>query len=392
MVVYWTYVYGPAAAGIKSMRPSYAFYDAAGVAPARFFLPAKQPPLDSETGDELPAPMPGTPGRWRLADDLSDTEAYLQLQSSLEAQASLLASYRVMQSAVVFFLVLRGLLRTLPLPHLGVTMRSLHRALPELLTFLLVVFLCVVCYMVLGTLVFGHRIEKFSALSSSFSFLWELQMFGSYDVLYEIFDPSVANTAVESCLIIMYFVSAPVFFIFILYNFLLGIIMESFETEKGLVESDSLDAVISEYAGVMTYILRNDESGTLISVLAKVERAATGTTPAHSLRNLVHEDVVSPFDGNSAEIQEVRAALDSFLARHEIPESVMRAANIHQLPHDDIKELIMERLEHAMRRKVDTLKRWSDSADNLDGEDGEAMASELLWTPEEGMKRDLTRQ
>lgn len=380
MAVYWTYVFGPAAAHINSsMRPSYSFYDAAGFAAARFLLPAKQQPEgEQQLADPLQASLPGLPGRWRLADDLADTEAYLQLAASLGAQAALLNAYRVLQAVVTFCLVFRGLLRTIPLPRLGVSMRSLGRALPELLTFLLVAFLCVVAYMALGTLAFGHRIEKFSALSGSFAFLWELQLVAGFeDVLYEIFDPAVSHTATETIVILMYFVTAPLFFIFILYNFLLGIIMESFEHEKELAADNSLDAVLAEYAGVLMHLLRPDHSGEMAAVLAKLEGLACGGGSVRSLRNVSPADVVMRFRGESAEVQQLRVALDAFLLQHDMPDAVMRARNIQSLPLDDVKELVLQRMEEAMRKKNDTLK-----PDEEEEEDGELSERDILWTGE----------
>jgi hypothetical protein len=173
-----------------AMRPWYSFYDSIAFAPARFLLPTKR---------EGPvATLPGTPGRWRLPDNLNDTQAYLKLQDDLQAQATLLLSYEFLQAAILACLVLRGLLETIPIPKLGVTVRSLRRATPDLLTFLVIALLCSFCYMVIATLAYGDRIERFSTLAGSLAFLWEFQFIAGWeDALYELFDGNVIRSPAQ---------------------------------------------------------------------------------------------------------------------------------------------------------------------------------------------------
>jgi hypothetical protein len=392
IIVFWVYVYGPAAAEVtNTIKPAYFFYDSVGFASARFLLPAKATVmLGNATDDDGGSPgmvssssLPGTPGRWQLPDNLTDTESYLHLHQVLATQGTLLTSYHVLQAAVIFFLVFRSLNRTTPIPHLGVTMRSLRRALPELLTFMFLAFACVCCYMVLGTLAFGRRIETFASLSSSFGYLWVFQLVGGWeDAVYEILDPSVKQDTSETVLLFLYYVTVPVFFLFILFNFLLGIIMDSFSEEKELLENETLDDVLMRYTSVVRHILRRDESSAQAVVLRHLEAIATGFAAHRSPRSVSVIKVEEGLDGVTPEVQQqLQAALDAFLREHDTLEDVLKSRRILTLPVDEIKLLLMQRLEAVIRRRKDTLHSVGetvagfDSSDDEDDEDVDA----ILW-------------
>mmetsp|Transcript_23683 Transcript_23683/g.59563 ORF Transcript_23683/g.59563 Transcript_23683/m.59563 type:complete len:391 (-) Transcript_23683:274-1446(-) len=338
IVIFWVYVYGPDSSVVAGLKLSYSFYDSAVLAPARFLLPSKQ------GGGGLP----GMPGRWQLPDDLSDTEAYLELLSSLEHQYTLLTAYSLLQVSAIAFAGLRGLLATMPIPRLGVTMRSLQRALPELLYFLVIAFACSLSYMVLGSLAFGWRIEKFNSLGSSLSLLWEFQLAASWeDVLYELFDPVVARTPAETALLWLFFLTVPLFFLLILFNFLKGILLESFRAEKGTaLDGEESQDFLQRLRLIFLSGLSPDESRILIEVLQQVEEAfakhnpgiADVTPPASSEGGDPEEDLLR---------KEVRAAL---LDRPEASTKLL-SGMVRDLPVDKLEELIMDRLPIARHEK-----------------------------------------
>jgi hypothetical protein len=113
-------------------------------------------------------------------------------------------------------------------PRLNIVTQTLVVGSVDIIHFFLVFFVIYLCFVVMATVLFGHKIRTFSSFSHSMAMCFRILM-GDFD--YEEME------AVDYQMTIFWFMSFQIFLFLILFNMLLAIIMDTYSGVAGAEEN-----------------------------------------------------------------------------------------------------------------------------------------------------------
>ncbi|GMH32250.1 hypothetical protein BSKO_00084 [Bryopsis sp. KO-2023] len=225
--------------GIKiKAQPSYSVYDALNTAAARWLLPKK---TDSPEGtlsvggssrDLSTIPSPGDPNRWMLESDHDGLVDYVGVVSASNDMSGAVRTALLAQLLVVTILVLRYLRIWSFQSYFGVITRTLGNIVGPMAHFLIVMFLILLMMAMIGNLGFGYRIKRLSTLNDALSLVFSFLVAGDTDGLDQIQDENQEIHSAERFLASLFHILMPITTLFVLLNFLLGIVGDVFADEK----------------------------------------------------------------------------------------------------------------------------------------------------------------
>ena len=94
---------------ILSSSRSFNVYDADAYSPARFLLPIRTAASQSVTvnGSAATSPAPGSPGRWKLDQDLGGLDRAAAMMTRTQSMYNMYTTYYLLQSIVLIGLMFR---------------------------------------------------------------------------------------------------------------------------------------------------------------------------------------------------------------------------------------------------------------------------------------------
>ncbi|CAI5506833.1 unnamed protein product, partial [Closterium sp. Naga37s-1] len=193
------------------------------------------------------------PQYWAVPDPPVGFLAAMDRYSSLQALINWRSFYFALQGVNLFLLMVR-LLKLMDFqPYLGVITRSLALAMPSLLHFFLLTFIVFFCFALYGYLVFGGKMEQFATLPEAL-FTCFLIILNENATAY-FFAHMHGWDLVAGML---FFIAFILLLVFILFNFLIAIIVDSFMTIK---DSHAVATSITHDIGTILRYLINRSLG-----------------------------------------------------------------------------------------------------------------------------------
>ncbi|PNH11248.1 hypothetical protein TSOC_001938, partial [Tetrabaena socialis] len=228
-------------------------YDADTFVPARYFLVARDEVAAAAAAalNATAVPEAGDAGRWALPANeqpLNDAGAmfarvdemyatlvtYNFLQGPVAgvvggpadhegAVGSYLFATPLLQGLVLAMVVLRWLHYISFQPRLSIIAGTLARALPDLLHFTIVICICIMMFGAAAGLVFGTEVIQLSSFGDSFYLMLKYVLLRNDDNVFKtLLQDDVSKTGVEWLLAGLLYVLSPIFFVFVISNFVLA--------------------------------------------------------------------------------------------------------------------------------------------------------------------------
>ncbi|PNH01163.1 hypothetical protein TSOC_012961 [Tetrabaena socialis] len=200
-------------------------YDADTFVPARYFLMARDEVAAAAAAalNASAVPEAGASGRWALPakeQPLNDAGAMFARVDDMYAT---LVTYNFLQGLVLAMVVLRWLHYISFQPRLSIIAGTLARALPDLLHFAVVVCICIMMFGAAAGLVFGSKIIQLSSFGESFYLVLKYVLLRDDDgVFKKLLQDNVSKSGVEWLLAGLLYVLSPIFFVFVISNFVLA--------------------------------------------------------------------------------------------------------------------------------------------------------------------------
>jgi hypothetical protein len=229
-------------------------YDNPASPDANFFLPRKKisqaapsppPPPPStfgtnrtgistgETTGRYVNPFEPTVFRWELEDDESGIQALGQMVTTINDLSDFITLYFCVQGLVLLLMVVQLLKLFEFQKHLNITSKTLSRAGPDLLHFMVIFFFTLTCSAMVAHLMLGSLEETFSTITNAFNFHFEIILGESLGIFAALLtNKSVVRTTLEDFTLVFYSFFAPLFIILLMVNVIFGILADAFGTEK----------------------------------------------------------------------------------------------------------------------------------------------------------------
>jgi len=230
-----------------SLSLRYDLYEYVRAQPARFFL-TKRANADG-IDQELPI--------WAEAEDTTGWQDYAGVLANIDRCATIVNVYWALQGIVIILLFVRIILRVNFQRKLGLTLLTMKYSMVDLNNFLFTLFYFLLGSAVVGCILFGARVSRFSTIEDSFEYIFE-SFLGDH-TYSDALDPAYALNSLELFNSHMYRLLMSVGFIFVMLNFVFGILGDAFtEAKEEVMDAPSL---VQELLPKIRYYIRRITRG-----------------------------------------------------------------------------------------------------------------------------------
>ncbi|GFR50777.1 hypothetical protein Agub_g13042 [Astrephomene gubernaculifera] len=221
-------------------------YDADTFAPARYFLLRRQDSSTTAAAASSPsfsatasstatttasedAPSAGQALRWALPADYQPINDAGAMYARVDSMYSALVTYTFLQSLVLAMVVLRWLHYLSFQPRLSIIAGTLALALPDLLHFAAGVLICIAMFGAAACVVFGTGVAQLSSGGDALYLMLKYVLLKDDGRVFKhLLGNSVSKSGLEWALAGLLYVLAPLFFVYVLSNFILAFLVWPF--------------------------------------------------------------------------------------------------------------------------------------------------------------------
>ncbi|GMH43943.1 hypothetical protein BSKO_11877 [Bryopsis sp. KO-2023] len=212
---------------------------------------------------------------WQLEGNNEGMMGLSLLQDTIKAQAFLQSIYYLLQSITIGLMIPRLLQKSSIIPQAGRIIRTLIKSAPYLFDLALAIFAVVAGLAVMASLVVGHREARFSTFHRALmAQLQSMIVAGGTDSLSYASESNIEETRGEWISKVLFAVSAPVLFVFVLLNFIMAIFSDAFAECKTNLQPVHV-----------TYSRGLRKAGEVLKRALQAENANTGTFKTKRSKN-----------------------------------------------------------------------------------------------------------